>query len=86
MDELQRYRLLRNDEDNHDCQLPFGTLSAAITSPGQESFTITPNITGSVTTATVEAGMIVVMDDEENLVHRFERQHLHGQPAWMGRD
>jgi Chitobiase/beta-hexosaminidase C-terminal domain len=52
---------------NHDCQLPFGTLSAAITSPTQESFTVTPNITGSVTAATVEPGMIVVIDDEEIL-------------------
>ena len=52
---------------NHDCQLPFGTLSAAITSPWQESFTVTPNVTGSVTAATVEPGMIVLIDDEQIL-------------------
>lgn len=52
---------------NHDCQLPFGTLSAAITSDRQESFTVTPNVTGSVTAATVEPGMILVIDNEEIL-------------------
>ena len=52
---------------NHDCQLPFGTLSAPITSPSQESFTVTPNVKGSVTAATVEPGMIVLIDDEEIL-------------------
>jgi Chitobiase/beta-hexosaminidase C-terminal domain len=52
---------------NHDCQLPFGTLSAAITSATQQSFTVTPNVTGSVTAATVEPGMIVLIDNEEIL-------------------
>jgi hypothetical protein len=52
---------------NHDCQLPFGTLSGAITSESQQSFTVTPNVTGSVTAATVEPGMIVLIDNEEIL-------------------
>jgi hypothetical protein len=52
---------------NHDCQFPFGTLSTAITSATQQSFTVTPNVTGSVTAATVEAGMIVQIDNEEIL-------------------
>ena len=52
---------------NHDCQLPFGTLSAPITSATQQSFTVTPNVTGSVTAATVEPGMILVIDNEEIL-------------------
>lgn len=52
---------------NHDCQLPFGTLSAGITSATQQSFTVTPNVTGSVTAATVEPGMIVFIDNEEIL-------------------
>jgi len=52
---------------NHDCQLPFGTLSAAITSATQQSFTVVPNVTGSVTAATVEPGMIVLIDNEEIL-------------------
>jgi hypothetical protein len=52
---------------NHDCQLPFGTLSAAITSTTQQSFSVTPNVTGSVTAATVEPGMIVLVDNEEIL-------------------
>ena len=51
----------------HDCQLPFGTLSAGITSDTQQSFTVTPNVTGSVTAATVEPGMIVHIDNEEIL-------------------
>lgn len=52
---------------NHDCQLPFGTLSTAITSPTQQSFTVTPNVKGSVTAATVEPGMIILVDNEEIL-------------------
>jgi hypothetical protein len=52
---------------NHDCQLPFGTLSAAITSVTQQSFSVTPDVTGSVTAATVEPGMIVLLDNEEIL-------------------
>jgi hypothetical protein len=52
---------------NHDCQLPFGTLSAGITSTTQQSFTVTPNVTGSVTAATVEPGMIVLIGNEEIL-------------------
>ena len=52
---------------NHDCQLPFGTLSSAITSTTQQSFSVTPNVTGSVTAATVEPGMIVLVDNEEIL-------------------
>jgi hypothetical protein len=52
---------------NHDCQLPFGTLSTAITSATQQSFSVTPNVTGSVTAATVEPGMIVLVDNEEIL-------------------
>jgi hypothetical protein len=51
----------------HDCQFPFGTLSSAITSSTQQSFTVTPNVTGSVTAATVEPGMIVLIDNEEIL-------------------
>lgn len=51
----------------HDCQLPFGTLSASIDSPTQQSFTVTPNVTGSVTAATVEPGMILLIDNEEIL-------------------
>jgi hypothetical protein len=49
---------------NHDCQLPFGTLTSSITSTAT-SFSVAPNVTGSVTAATVEAGMIVLIDDEE---------------------
>jgi len=52
---------------NHDCQFPFGTLSSAITSSTQQSFSVTPNVTGSVTAATVEPGMIVLLDNEEIL-------------------
>jgi hypothetical protein len=52
---------------NHDCQLPFGTLSTGITSATQQSFTVTPNVTGSVTAATVEPGMIVLIGNEEIL-------------------
>lgn len=52
---------------NHDCQFPFGTLTSAITSDTQQSFTVTPNVTGSVTAATVEPGMIVLVDNEEIL-------------------
>ena len=52
---------------NHDCQFPFGTLSEAITSERQQRFTVTPNVTGSVTAATVEPGMIVLIDNEEIL-------------------
>jgi hypothetical protein len=52
---------------NHDCQFPFGTLSSAITSATQQSFTVTPNVTGSVTAATVEPGMILLIDNEEIL-------------------
>lgn len=52
---------------NHDCQFPFGTLSTPITSATQQSFTVTPNVTGSVTAATVEPGMIVLIDNEEIL-------------------
>jgi hypothetical protein len=52
---------------NHDCQFPFGTLSTSIDSPTQQSFTVTPNVTGSVTAATVEPGMILVIDNEEIL-------------------
>jgi hypothetical protein len=52
---------------NHDCQLPFGKLSAGITSATQQSFTVTPNVTGSVTAATVEPGMILLVDNEEIL-------------------
>jgi hypothetical protein len=51
----------------HDCQFPFGTLSSAITSATQQSFTVTPNVTGSVTAATVEPGMIVLINNEEIL-------------------
>ena len=51
----------------HDCQFPFGTLSSAITSPTQQSFTVTPNVTGSVTAATVEPGMILLINNEEIL-------------------
>jgi hypothetical protein len=52
---------------NHDCQFPFGTLSSSIDSPTQQSFTVTPNVTGSVTAATVEPGMILLVDNEEIL-------------------
>lgn len=52
---------------NHDCQLPFGTLATSIDSPTQQSFTVTPNVTGSVTAATVEPGMILLIDNEEIL-------------------
>jgi len=52
---------------NHDCQFPFGTLATSITSPTQQSFTVTPNVTGSVTAATVEPGMILLIDNEEIL-------------------
>lgn len=52
---------------NHDCQFPFGTLSTAITSATQQSFTVSPNVTGSVTAATVEPGMILLIDNEEIL-------------------
>lgn len=52
---------------NHDCQFPFGTLSTSIDSPTQQSFTVTPNVTGSVTAATVEPGMILLIDNEEIL-------------------
>jgi Chitobiase/beta-hexosaminidase C-terminal domain len=52
---------------NHDCQFPFGTLSADITSGTQQNFSVTPNVTGSVTAATVEPGMIVLLDNEEIL-------------------
>ena len=52
-----------------DCQFPFGTLSAAITSATQTSFTVTPNQTTigtkHVTAAGVEPGMIVKVDNEE---------------------
>ena len=53
---------------NHDCQLPFGTLNGNITSSAT-SFIVTPNVTvknsHTYTAATVEAGMIVVIDNEE---------------------
>jgi hypothetical protein len=52
---------------NHDCQFPFGTLATSIDSPTQQSFTVTPNVTGSVTAATVEPGMILLIDNEEIL-------------------
>jgi hypothetical protein len=52
---------------NHDCQFPFGTLSTAITSNTQQSFSVTPNVTGTHTAATVEPGMIVLIDNEEIL-------------------
>ena len=52
---------------NHDCQFPFGTLSTSIDSPTQQSFTVTPDVTGSVTAATVEPGMILLIDNEEIL-------------------
>jgi hypothetical protein len=52
---------------NHDCQFPFGTLSTSIDSPTQQSFTVTPNVTGSVAAATVEPGMILMIDNEEIL-------------------
>lgn len=52
---------------NHDCQFRFGTLCSAITSATQQSFTVTPNVTGSVTAATFEPGMIVLIDNEEVL-------------------
>jgi hypothetical protein len=52
---------------NHDCQFPFGTLSTPITSGTQQSFSVTPDITDSVTAATVEPGMIVLIDNEEIL-------------------
>jgi hypothetical protein len=52
---------------NHDCQFPFGTLSTSIDSATQQSFTVTPNVTGSVTAATVEPGMILLIDNEEIL-------------------
>ena len=46
---------------NHDCQLPFGTLNGSITNTAT-SFTVTPDSSGA---ATVEAGMIVLIDNEE---------------------
>lgn len=46
---------------NHDCPLPSGTLSAAITSASQSTFTVTPAATNS----TIEPGMIVLIDNEE---------------------
>jgi hypothetical protein len=53
---------------NHDCQLPFGTLDGNLTASAT-SFTVTPNATvqsgKTYTAATVEAGMIVVIDGEE---------------------
>ena len=52
---------------NHDCQFPFGTLATSISSPTQRSFTVAPNVTGSVTAATVEPGMILMIDNEEIL-------------------
>ena len=52
-----------------DCQLPFGTLSAAITSATQTSFTVTPNQTTvnskNIVAAGVEPGMILLVDNEE---------------------
>jgi hypothetical protein len=51
---------------NHDCQFPFGTLATPLDST-EQSFTVTPNVTGSVTAATVEPGMILLIDNEEIL-------------------
>ena len=51
---------------NHDCQFPFGTLATSLDAT-QQSFTVTPNVTGSVTAATVEPGMILLIDNEEIL-------------------
>jgi hypothetical protein len=52
---------------NHDCQFPFGTLAAPISSDTQTSFSVTPNLTSGITAATVEPGMIVLLDSEEIL-------------------
>lgn len=51
---------------NHDCQFPFGTLSSSLDAT-QQSFTVAPNVTGSITAATVEPGMILLIDNEEIL-------------------
>lgn len=44
----------------HDCPLPYGTLSAAITSNTQATFTVNP-----LSSSTIEPGMIVLIDNEE---------------------
>lgn len=51
---------------NHDCQFPFGTLATSLDAT-QQSFTVTPNVTNSVAAASVEPGMILLIDNEEIL-------------------